>query len=370
VPTSVGSAPGRLDLLGGVADYSGALVLEVPTQATTTVTAEPDDRLRVGEVALSADDLRAIAGGSDADAREALAGAASWTRYPIGVAVVLVRHGVIEPPRVRLTVDSTVPIAMGASSSAALEVATARALGADRRLEPLQLALLCQEAENGIVGAPCGVMDQVAVAVGQPGAALPILCRPASAEAPVALPPGTEVVGWPSGAAHDIAADPYGRARAAAFMGKRVAEAALGITVRWTSELPETCVAHLPVEVTGDDFLARWGTTDDPLTVLDPSTTYPVRASTAFAIGEHRRATEAFACLRAGDAAALRPLLAASHADYTAMGLGHPATDAIVAEASARPGVHAARTSGGGSGGTVVVLCERGALDDVPGLIR
>ena len=71
-----------------------------------------------------------------------------------------------------------------------------------------------------------------------------------------------------------------------------------------------------------------------------------------------------------GDAAALGPLMAASHAGYDAMGLGHPAATAAVAELLERPGVHGARSSGGGSGGTVVVVCERGALDDLDDLIR
>ena len=66
----------------------------------------------------------------------------------------------------------------------------------------------------------------------------------------------------------------------------------------------------------------------------------------------------------------LGALLAASHAGYDAMGLGHPAATATVDDALARPGVHGARSSGGGSGGTVVVVCDRGALDDVDGLIR
>jgi galactokinase len=52
------------------------------------------------------------------------------------------------------------------------------------------------------------------------------------------------------------------------------------------------------------------------------------------------------------------------------MGLGHPAATAIVDGVLARPGVHGARSSGGGSGGTVVVLCERDALEDVRALIR
>ena len=95
---------------------------------------------------------------------------------------MLVRHGVIDPPRGAARVSSDVPQSVGVSSSAALEVATARALGADV-LDPLRLAALCQEAENHVVGAPCGIMDQVTVAVGTPGAILPILCRPASVQA-------------------------------------------------------------------------------------------------------------------------------------------------------------------------------------------
>ena len=341
----IGSAPGRLDLLGGVADYAGALVLETPTRATTTVTAEPADALVVGPARLEVD------GAMDA---EALADFPRWTHYLLGVAIVLVRHGVIEPPHVELTVHSDVPVAVGVSSSAALEVATARALGAD--VDPLRLARLCQEAENHLVGAPCGVMDQVAVSMGVPGELLPILCRPASVRPSVPLD-GLEVVGWPTGAEHDVSGVPYRRARAAAFMGRRM----LG-GQGWISEL--TGVDALPEAVAGGEFLDRWGGHGDDVTTVDPDETYPVRAATSFGVEEHIR-SEAFLT-----GAEPGPLMAASHDGYDAMGLGHPAADAVVEEALAHPGVLGARSSGGGSGGTVVVLCERGALDDVDGLIR
>ena len=62
--------------------------------------------------------------------------------------------------------------------------------------------------------------------------------------------------------------------------------------------------------------------------------------------------------------------MAASHTGYDAMGLGHPGGTALVEEALARPGVHGARSSGGGCGGTVVVLCDRGALEALMRLIR
>src|SRR5690242_1429372 len=136
-----GSAPGRLDLLGGVADYSGTRVLEVATHRTTRVTADDDDALVVGPVRLTPDDVTELAALPYPELRDALASFPRWTHYVLGVAVVLVRHRVIDAPGARLTIASEVPTSVGVSSSAALEVATARALGAGD-IEPLRLATL------------------------------------------------------------------------------------------------------------------------------------------------------------------------------------------------------------------------------------
>jgi galactokinase len=363
-----GSAPGRLDLLGGVADYAGALVLEVPTQRSTEVVATPHETFAVGPVELSPGEIARLARLAYDEVRRALAPLPRWTHYVVGVAVVLARHGVVEPAPVRLEIASDLPMSVGVASSAALEVAVARALGAD--VDPLRLAALCQEAENQVVGAPCGLMDQVAVAVGEPGAVLPLLCRPASPEPVVPLPPGLDVVGWPSGAQHDVSGLPYRRARAAAFMGKRMVEDAAVRSWPWVSELPAPEVARLPDIMAGSDFLDRWERTDDELTWVDRFEQYPVRAATSFGWEEHERARRALAALRRGEPDALGPLMRASDAAYAAMGLGHPATSDVVEEALARPGVFGARSSGGGCGGTVVVACRSGALDDVEGLIR
>ncbi len=364
-----GRAPGRLDLLGGVADYSGALVLEMPTQQGTEVVAHPDDALVVGPAAFSTAELAALARLTYGDIRLGLAAVPRWTHYLIGVAIVLVRHGVIDPPRVRLEISSDLPVSVGVASSAALEVATARALGAGT-IDPLRLAALCREAENHVVGAPCGIMDQVAVALGTPGMVLPILCRPASAADPVAVPPGLEIVGWPTGTPHDVGGRPYERARAAAFMGKRMVEDAAGRTWSWVSELPRAAVDELPDLLDGSTFLKGWESTGDDVTTVQPDETYPVRAATSFGIEEHGRAVAALATLAHGEPDGLGPLMEASQARYDTMGLGHPAATRIVREALARPGVHGARSSGGGCGGTVVVVCEEGALDDVETLIH
>jgi L-arabinokinase len=364
-----GSAPGRLDLLGGVADYSGALVLEIPTRVETTVVAEPNDALVVGPAMLRIDEVAELARAPYDAVRAALAPFPKWTHYVLGVAIVLVRHDVIDPPRARLEVSSDVPQSVGVSSSAALEVATARAL-VSRDVDPLRVASLCQEAENHVVGAPCGVMDQVTVAVGVPDAVLPILCRPASVSAPVPLPAGIEVVGWPTGAEHDVSGAPYRRARVAAFIGKRIAEDATNASHAFVSEVPADALASLPETLSGAEFLERWGTTDDRVTTVDPSETYPVQAATRFGVEEHVRTTRALAAIEGSDVGALGALLAASHAGYDAIGLGHPAATAARDLALACAGVHGARSSGGGCGGTVVVVCTKGALDGVDRLVR
>jgi galactokinase len=364
-----GSAPGRLDLIGGVADYSGALVLEMPTLQSIEVVAHPDSALVVGPATLSPAELGRLAGLAYADVRRELSAYPRWTHYVIGVALVLVRHGVLDPPTSRLEISSDLPASAGVASSAALEVATARALGAGA-LDPFRLAALCQEAENHVVGAPCGIMDQVAAVSGRPGAVLPILCRPASVGDPLVIPGELEIVGWPTGVPHSVGGRPYGRARAAAFMGKRIVEDAAGREWPWVSDLPGAAVAALPEELEGHTFLQRWGASGDDVTTVRSDETYPVRAATLFGVQEHGRAGAALAALRNGEPERLGPLLQASQDGYDAMGLGHEAATVIVKEALSRPGVLGARSSGGGCGGTVVVVCERGALDDVDVLIR
>jgi L-arabinokinase len=372
VPASADSvrarAPGRLDLLGGVADYSGALVLEVPTHRSTEVVATPHTAYGVGPVEMTADDMADLARLGYPEVRRALAPFPRWTHYVIGVALLLLRQGIVPVKPVRFDITSDVPASVGVASSAALEVAVARALAPD--LDPLRLAALCQEAENHVVGAPCGIMDQVAVAAGRPGWLLPVLCRPASLQPTVPLAPELDVVGWPTGTEHEVSGLPYRRARVAAFMGKRIVELAGGRSWSWISELPALEVARLPDALDGSAFLNRWEVIGDELTSVDPDECYPVRAATTFGVEEHERSARALDALKCGDPAALGPLMRASDAAYTAMGLGHPAAAAVAEEALARPGVFGARSSGGGCGGTVVVACRPGALDDVDGLIR
>jgi L-arabinokinase len=382
-----GEAPGRLDVLGGVADYSGALVLETPIRATTRVRltplAEPRITLASGDhgavaVPASACDVLGTAAADPAAARAWLDEHAvpAWARYPLGCLMLFAARFQWRPPAgLAIDVRSDVPVSMGVSSSAALEVATLRALErlTSHAFSGTALARLAQRAENELVGAPCGLMDQLTAAHGTPGALLPILCRPDMLSDPVPLPPGIIVAGWPSGVTHAVSGSPYGTARTAAFMAKAILEHHLDRRLGHLAELPPAevdAIDHriLPPTMSGAEFTMRHGGVADPLSRIEPDRLYPVRAAAEFATGESDRAGVAVDLLRrpAADAAStMGELMLRSHLGYSGLGLGSPETDAMVEELRRRgpgQGFFGARVSGGGCGGTVVVLLAADAL--------
>ena len=317
------TAPGRIDFLGGVGDYSGSLVLQVATAAVTTVraTLAPHDGAAADEVLLSSPvfgdarvSLAALREAVDAAPRGgalspsalravraflAEAGAAPWVAYVFGcVAAFALETGWL-PPRdaaLALAISSEVPLAQGVSSSASVEVATLRALGAvsgGRALGALRLAHVAQATENYVVGAPCGLMDQLASALGAPGAVLPILCRPDALSPVISLPRGVVVVGWPSGVEHSVGASPYLRARTAAFMAKKALERARGAPLAHLTELAPSELraleGALPAAVTGAAFTDDFGAVDDALSVVRAEETYDLRAAATFPIEENFR---------------------------------------------------------------------------------
>jgi L-arabinokinase len=196
-PVVLARAPGRLDLMGGIADYSGSLVLELPLAVATFVAAQESGG---EEVVVETEDLsdahadtratfaagELAAGGAPLDTAAARALFArdarrAWSAYVLGALVILHREHGVRPRGMRLLVRSDVPASKGVSSSAALEVAALAAIAALQglALEGRALALLAQQVENFIVGAPCGVMDQLTSACGEADHLLEILCQPA-----------------------------------------------------------------------------------------------------------------------------------------------------------------------------------------------
>jgi galactokinase len=364
-PIAVARAPGRLDVLGGIADYAGGLVLGFPIRRAALAAAQTAYDGQVVAVsgtrrlAIAVEDLLEL---PLADLSRRFSGQDAWAAYVLGPVALLAREERLPVTGLRLVLSSSVPEGKGLGSSAAVEIAAALAAGRALGLpiEPRRLALFAQRGEQLLAGAPCGVMDQMTATFGEAGHVLAVSCRPAEVVCSFALPPGLAVWGIDSGARHAVRDAPYRRARCASFMGK----ALLAVDDHLTTLSPHDVEAEsLPERLTGAEFLRVRGGVDDELSFVEPDVEYPVRAATLHPIEEQVR-VETFLRLLDGlvsplRAALLGELMAASHAGYSRCGLGTPATDRIVEAVSSagwEQGLIGARVSGGGSGGTVVVL--------------
>ncbi|HEX6289787.1 MAG TPA: galactokinase family protein [Herpetosiphonaceae bacterium] len=411
-PIVVGRAPGRLDLMGGIADYSGALVLQLPLDVAALVAVQPDPQpmltiFSTNARELDAEPLALLPLDALARADQPLSYAAahallsadprrSWAAYVAGVLLVLQRErGLRIDCGLRVLIHSDVPPGKGVSSSAALEVAAMQALcgSFDLPLNGREMAILCQKAENLVVGAPCGVMDQMTAACGEQDRLLALLCQPAELLPSVVLPPEVEVWGIDSGIRHTVSGSDYGSVRVGAFMGYRIIADLAGLTVaplddgrvavddrRWHGYLANITPSewetlyrdHVPETLDGAAFLARYGGSTDPVTRIDPQRSYAVRQPTAHPIYEHQRVRLFRSLLECQPTTEtlhlLGELMYQSHASYGACGLGSEGTDRLVAlvrEAGADHGLYGAKITGGGSGGTVAVLARRGAIEAI-----
>lgn len=389
-------APGRLDVMGGIADYSGSLVLELPIAEATLVALQKDETQRIKIVSLVDNETRVLTFDMELaefardgapieydEARAYFAGdeTRSWAAYVAGVFLVLAREcGTRFNNGARLLISSRVPEGKGVSSSAALEVATMSAVAAAFQIEigSREIALLCQRLENLVVGAPCGVMDQMTSACGEAHQLLSLVCQPAELLGSIKLPEDLAVWGLDSGTRHSIGGGDYGSVRAGAFMGYRIIADVVGSEAdqRWRGylanvdpeEFEQKFAKHLPDALLGSEFVAQYGSTNDPVTRVEPDRTYAVRAPTMHPIYESFRVKRFAELLQSrnrlseDEKISLGKLMYESHASYSACGLGSQATDLLVELVRSKgveQGLFGAKITGGGSGGTVAVLGNR-----------
>lgn len=307
-------APGRVNVIGDHTDYTGGFVLPMAVELGTTVAVERGgDRVELH----SEDDPDPARVPLQVNVPELVE--PRWARYVAGVVAEL-RPSV----GARGTVRTTLPLGAGLSSSAALEVAVALALGFDG--DTRSLAQLCQRAEQQASGVPCGIMDQLTSAAGVDGALLLIDCRTLDVT-PVELSEDVAVVVVDSGERRFLASSAYAARRAECA----AAEAVIG-----------------PLrDATMDDLTAL----DDPVLVW--------RAK--HVVTENARVLAFVAALRAGDVGSAGALMTASHASLRDdFEVSTPGLDALVDRLIATPGVHGARLTGGGFGGSVVALTDPG----------
>jgi galactokinase len=399
-------APGRLDVMGGIADYSGSLVLQLPIREATLVALQGDPVPRLRIVSLQSDPAlppltfeMALADFEDEQGPVDYVRARTyfaqdpdrhWAAYVAGAYLVLAREcGLRFREGARMLIGSRVPAGKGVSSSASLEVASMQAIiaSAGVSLAPRELARLAQMVENLIVGAPCGIMDQMTASCGEASRLLALRCQPAELEPSVMLPEDLAIWGIDSGVRHAVSGSDYSSVRIGAFMGYRIIAELAGLSVASSCEPGRVSIAdphwhgylanirptefwtrfapHLPPRVLGADFLARYRGTTDAVTTIDPGREYAVLLPTAHPIEERFR-VELFATLLSAPPLTptdrgplLGELMYQSHLSYSRCGLGADETDRLlelVHQAGPAAGLYGARITGGGSGGTVAVL--------------
>jgi len=316
------SAPGRVNLIGEHTDYNDGFVLPIATPQTTVV----ELRLRDDRVVTASSDsvdapARTIAFTLGCEARRG-----DWGDYVAGVTAALREHGVALRG-FDAVITSRLPLGAGLSSSAALEVALVRAIDAALwlNLHPLAVAEIAHRAETGLVGAPVGIMDQMAASLADARAALFLDTRSRAYER-LPLPPATGLVVIHSGVAHRHAAGDYKiRRRECDDAARRVGVAALRDA---TDEAVRSAALPPP---------------------LDRRARHVVR--------ENERVLRAADALRSGDATTLGLLMNASHESMRDdFEVSTPEVDALVDLAQREPSVLGARLTGGGFGGSIVAL--------------
>lgn len=325
-PAVLASAPGRVNLIGEHTDYSGGYVLPMAIpQRTEIAMALADGNDMVCRVVST--NLGTKIPATFELGREERAG--SWLDYVQGTAKALREDGV-NVPAFDAAIASDVPVGAGLSSSAALEVALLRALRELARfnLDDVTIAQLGRHAENDFVGAPVGIMDQMASSLADASTALFIDTRSLAYER-LPLPDAIEIVVIDSGVAHDHATGDYATRRA------EVEQAASLLGVR---------------ELRDVESAAKLGRLPG---VLEKRARHVVT--------ENFRVLAAVRALREGDVSSLGKLLDASHASLRDdFQVTVPAVDRLVAIAQADPDVLGARMTGGGFGGAIVALAKRG----------
>jgi galactokinase len=315
-------SPGRVNLIGDHTDYNEGLALPMAIDLGTTVTYVPDGSTRVVLRSAGEPEPADIDVHMPFDPQVLRTVEPRWARY-VAAVIASVR------PRAggRGVVETTLPVASGLSSSAALEVATCLALGFVA--EPMTMARTCQRAELAATGVAAGMMDQLIVTAGVEGSALLMDFSDMSMR-PVPIPAGAEIVVVDSGERRPLDRTPYAARRAeceaAAFrlgpLGKLGPDAMLG--------LPDPVMRRRARHVVTECDRVRW----------------------------------CAAALRSGDLVDAGRLMYASHVSLAGdFDASTPGLDALVELLQAKPGVYGARMTGAGFGGCVVALSEPGAVD-------
>jgi galactokinase len=336
-PEGVWAAPGRVNLIGEHTDYNDGFVMPfaLPHTTVAAVSRREDGVLRLHSADIDAGPVELPLDGLAPESDK------GWTAYPAGVVWAL-REAGHEIDGADIHLASTVPSGAGLSSSAALEVVVALALNDlyELNLRGWQLARLCQRAENVYVGAPTGIMDQTASACCEDGHALFLDTRDLSQkQIPFDLAAeGMRLLVVDTQVKHAHSDGEYGKRRAGCEKGA----ALLGVDA-----LRDVAYEDL------DAALDRLGDEEE------------VRRLVRHVVTEDQRVERVVSLLESGDPRGIGPVLTEGHASLRDdFRISCPELDLVVDTALAT-GALGARMTGGGFGGSAIVLTEEAAVDPI-----
>ncbi len=324
-PSVTASAPGRVNLIGEHTDYNDGYVLPaaLPLRTTVDLAGRHDTQVRVWSAEFADRPPQTFS-------LDAITRADDWTDYVRGMLWALLEHGLTHG--IDLHIASRVPLGSGLSSSAALLIAVGRGVreAFQLHIDDLRLARLARQAETEFVGAPVGIMDQMACSLADDTSALFIDTRTLAYER-VALPATAALLVIDSGVRHSHVSGEYRTRREEC----RRAAAALGV-----STLRDVGVGDLrAIDALPD----------------------PLNRRARHVVTENARVLTTVAALRENNPAEAGRLFLASHASMRDdFEISTPAVDALVDAARSVPGVYGARLTGGGFGGSIVALTEPG----------
>ncbi len=332
-PQVVVRAPGRVNLIGGHTDYNDGFVLPVAVDRAAWVGVSPVDEpwATVRALDMGNDEVRFPV--------DRVPAASGWSDYPKGVIWAFLERD-LSPVGVNVVLTSNVPVGAGMSSSAAVELAFAYTwsrLG-DFGLDPAELALLCQQAENQYVGVNCGIMDQMISACGKAGHAMLLDTRTLE-QGHFPIPSGVAIVVADSLVRRALANSEYNVRRAQCEQAVRLLK------------------PHLPeIKALRDVQIAELEQFASELPDV-------VLRRARHVVQENDRVMQAARALQASDLATVGALMIEAHHslrdDYE---VSAPELDALVDAAIEIEGCYGARMVGGGFGGCIVALVAEASV--------
>ncbi len=399
-PLHTHSTPGRLDVMGGFADYSGSLVLQMPIgeRVHVSLAFRNDTTIRMHvqtKTQLLADKIVSFENekpGHVPDTQKSVE--SRWTQLILACADTFWQSSNVLAKGLDIWAAIDIPLQkeLAEKSALCLSVIQTLAQAYNSPLAETEASLLAHQALQRVDSSAC-LADALTQQIGPPHALLPILCQPGHVSAPVFLPEGVHLVWLDTDVAQPEENSIYQQIKTAAFMGYSMMALSDGVfpheldRARRTGNREELLYngylanitptefesryKWLPPYVKGSVFLEKSGLLIDPTLTVEPETVYPIVQAMRHPMYENVRC-QYFSLLlqhlppiteaerREKSLQQLGNWLFQSHDSYKACGLSHPKADALVQQVKslAGQGVYGARITDRGAGGSVCVLCE------------